>query len=256
MLDNPLPERRGTPWGAWAVHAYTATGALMAFLATQATFVGNFRVAFLWLFAAVSVDATDGWLARRARVHERLPHFSGQRLDDLVDYLTFVFVPALIVWRAGLLPAGWGLGVVAAMLLSSGYGFSSTDAKTNDHFFTGFPSYWNVVALYLMVGQLPVALNGAILLVLAVLVFVRIGYIYPTRTPTCRRLTLTLSVLWSALMFAIIVRLPMPSRLLVWLSLIFPAYYTLLSLALHARRAHREPLLSEHSRRESCESLH
>jgi phosphatidylcholine synthase len=227
----------GIPWSAWAVHLYTATGAVLAFLALREVFAGNVRAAFAWLFAAVAVDSTDGSLARLARVHERLPHFSGEKVDDLVDYLTFVFVPAVIVWRAGLVPAGWGLAVVAAMLLSSAYGFASADAKTADCFFTGFPSYWNVAALYLLVGDLPAVVNAAILFGLASLVFVRVGYIYPSRTRTLRRLTVTLTAIWGAQILAIIVLLPTPPRVQVGLSLIFPAYYTILSLALHTRRA-------------------
>jgi phosphatidylcholine synthase len=237
-MANEKPRAQdGPPWGAWAVHVYTATGAILAFLAARDVFAGDFRRAFVWLFTAVVIDATDGSLSRLARVHERLPHFSGERMDDIVDYLTFVFVPALIVWRAGLVPAGWELAVVSGMLLSSAYGFASADAKTADRFFTGFPSYWNVAALYLFVGMLPARLNAAILLTLAALVFVRIGYVYPSRTPTLRPLTLTLTAIWGALVLAIIISLPSPSRLLVWLSLVFPAYYVILSVVLHARRS-------------------
>jgi phosphatidylcholine synthase len=169
---------------AWLVHAYTASGAVLAFLATQAATARNFRTAFLWLFAAVLIDSTDGLLARSARVHERLPNFSGQKLDDIVDYLTFVFVPAVIVWQAGSVTGWWTIPVVAAMLLSSLFGFVSEDAKTDDHFFTGFPSYWNIVVLYLVVLELSPVLNAVILLTLSALVFVRIGYVYPTRTTT------------------------------------------------------------------------
>ena len=87
------------------------------------------------------VDATDGLLARKARVKERLPAFDGARLDDVVDYLTFVFLPVLFLYRSGALPDGWGGAVASVVLLSSAYGFASAnDAKTNDHFFTGFPS--------------------------------------------------------------------------------------------------------------------
>jgi phosphatidylcholine synthase len=218
------------------VHAYTATGALLAFLAMQAATARNFRAAFLWLFAAVLVDATDGFLARRARVHERLPNFSGQKLDDIVDYLTFVFVPAVILWQAEAVIGLWTIPVVAAMLLSSLYGFVSDDAKTGDHFFTGFPSYWNIVAVYLVVLQLSPVLNAVILLALSALVFVRIGYIYPTRTATARALTLALGAVWGLMMLALILQLPTPPRWIGWVSLFFPVYYTALSLVLHARR--------------------
>lgn len=224
---------------AWIVHAYTGSGAVLAFLATQAAMMRNFRTAFLWLFAAVLVDSTDGILARAARVHDRLPRFPGHKLDDIVDYLTFVFVPALIVWQANLVPVPLTIPVVAAMLLSSLFGFVSEDAKTEDHFFTGFPSYWNIVVLYLVVLELSTALNAVVLCMLAALVFVRIGYVYPTRTPTARTLTITLGSVWSAIMLVLILQLPTPQRSLAWLSLFFPVYYTGLSLMLHARRARR-----------------
>ena len=223
-------------WSAWAVHAYTATGAVWAFLAAQSVMSGNLRLSFLWLFVAVFVDATDGLLARYARVQERLPQFSGARLDDIVDYLTFVFVPALIVARTDLVASGWLLPVAAAMLLSSVYGFVSADAKTPDQFFTGFPSYWNIVVLYLVVFRLPSLYNAAILLVLAALVFVRIGYIYPSRTPTWRLLTLTLGGIWGVLMLVLILRLPAAPRSVALLSLFFPVYYGLLSVRLHLQR--------------------
>jgi phosphatidylcholine synthase len=214
---------------------------VLAFLATLAVFAGCFRTAFLWLFAAVVVDGTDGWLARRVRVGDRLPQFSGQKLDDVVDYLTFVFVPALLLWQADLLPSHGAISIVAAILLSSAYAFARDDAKTSDHFFTGFPSYWNVLALYLFVGGLSPATNGIILLAFVALVFARIRYIYPTRTRVLRPLTLTLMALWAVAILAIILTLPHPSVALVGLSLLFPAYYTVLSLVLHARRNGSNP---------------
>ncbi|MBW8894802.1 MAG: hypothetical protein JF613_01260 [Acidobacteria bacterium] len=164
---------------AWMVHAYTASGAVLAFAMTLATIRAQFRFAFLLMVVATVIDATDGALARVARVRERTPAFDGARLDDIVDYLTFVFVPALLIFEAGLLPRDWSAVIVAVMLLSSAYGFSAADAKTADHFFTGFPSYWNIVALYLFASHLPPAANALILLGLSVLVFVRIGYVYP-----------------------------------------------------------------------------
>ena len=207
---------------------------------TIAVFNGNYRLAFLLMVLATAIDATDGFLARLAQVKQATPNFDGARLDDIVDYLTFVFVPALLLYQAGLLPESWGAAVAAAMLLSSGYGFSATDAKTEDYFFTGFPSYWNIVALYLYAARLAPALNAIILLVLSALVFVRIGYVYPTRTPILRGLTIALCVVWGLMILAIILMLPDVPPLLLTTSLFFPIYYTVLSLALNARRASRQ----------------
>jgi phosphatidylcholine synthase len=209
---------------------------VLAFLAVLATFEDRYRTAFIFLIASTLVDATDGVLARWARVKEVTPGFDGARLDDIVDYLTFVFVPLLIIQRAGHLPEGWGLAVCAAVLLSSGYGFASLDAKTSDYFFTGFPSYWNIVALYIHAARTPPTVNAVLLLVLVALVFVRIGWLYPSRTPVLLGLTNVLGAVWALMMLAVTYLLPdVPGWLLIS-SLFFPVYYTVLSLWLNARR--------------------
>jgi phosphatidylcholine synthase len=221
---------------AWAVHAYTAFGAVLAFAGVLAVFHGRYRDAFLLMIVATIIDGTDGVFARAARVKELTPNFDGARLDDIVDYLTFVFLPVVLLYHAGNLPAAWGWLPAGAVLLSSAYGFASTDAKTSDYFFTGFPSYWNIVALYLHAANMPPVVNALVLLALAVLVFVRIGYVYPTRTPVLRGLTIALGGIWGIMMLAIAVMLPDVPGWLVAASLFFPAYYTVLSLVLNARR--------------------
>jgi phosphatidylcholine synthase len=220
----------------WAVHLYTALGVVCGLGCVLATVQGDFRRAFLWLVAATLIDATDGVLARAADVKTNIPQFDGARLDDIVDYLTYVFAPAFLLYRAGTLPEGWGVAVAAVILLSSAYGFAATDAKADDHFFTGFPSYWNIVAVYLVAAELSQTLNAVILLVLAALVFVRIGYVYPTRTPVLRGLTIGLGAIWASMVLAIILMMPEVPSLLLLVSLFFPAYYTGLSLMLHRRR--------------------
>jgi len=224
------------------VHAFTATGAVLAYMAVESTIAGFTREAFVYLVLATLVDAVDGALARLARVKERTPQFNGARLDDIVDYLTFVFVPVFILRHDGLLPAGpSGLAVAAAVLLASAYGFSREDAKTPDHFFTGFPSYWNIVAVYMVAIQLSPVVNAVILCGLVALVFVPVGYIYPSRTPRWQVVTVALGGLWAIAMVAIIWRLPAPPRWLVWVSLVYPVYYFALSFALHGQRSAARP---------------
>jgi phosphatidylcholine synthase len=220
------------------VHAYTASGAVAALAMAIAVLHDRYRMAFLLMIAATTIDATDGMLARIARVKELTPSFDGARLDDIVDYLTFVFVPALLILHAGLLP-GWGGGVAAAMLMSSAFGFSSTDAKTTDHFFTGFPSYWNIAALYLFAAKLSTMTNAVVLLTLSALVFVRTRYVYPSRTPVLRGLTIALCVVWGLVIVAMVLRLPDVPMPLLLASLAFPIYYTVLSFALNLRQAGR-----------------
>ena len=222
---------------AWLAHLYTASGAVLAFLAVRAVVDHDYRTAFFWLGVQIFVDATDGLLARALRVHERLPGFDGAKLDDIVDYLCYVFVPALLVWRAVLVPEAWTLWAAGAMLLSSAYGFNRSDAKTPDHFFTGFPSYWNVVVFYLLIARLPATVNAAILLALAVLVFVPIRYLYPSRTPVLVWPTNILGAIWGVLMLVMLWQYPAISRPVFLASLIFPIYYVVVSLVLQTRRS-------------------
>ena len=140
------------------------------------------------------------------------------------------------MYHARLTPDALALVVVSAMLLSSAYGFSQEAAKTSDHYFTGFPSYWNIIVFYLVVLGAPPAVNAAVLIGLAVLVFVPIAYVYPSRTPTLRVPTLALGLTWALLVLLMIWQFPGVSRPVLYLSLIFPAYYLVLSLVLNVRR--------------------
>jgi len=239
LNDGPTWSRLAAPVIlAWLAHLYTATGGVLALLATRAVVAEDYRAAFFWLWLQVVVDATDGTLARAARVQEQLPWLDGGKLDDIVDYLCYVFVPALVVWRAPLVPTPWAIPVASSMLLASAYGFNRKDAKTADHFFTGFPSFWNVAAFYLLVAGWPAGINAAVLLGLAVLVFVPIRYIYPSRTPVLRLPTNLLGAAWSALMLLMLWQYPDVRRPVFWISLLFPVYYFALSLVLHVRGPH------------------
>ena len=235
----PLPLRgtTGTPWwlrvASFLVHLYTASGAILAFLIVLAAMRGNIIEA-LWLsLIALLIDGTDGWLARHFHVSETLPWFDGRRLDDIVDYLTYVFAPMLLLWIGGYLPAGPGsIIVVALCLLASGYQFCRVDAKTEDHFFLGFPSYWNVIAFYVIVFKLPPVTVSAILLICSILVFVPIRYVYPSRTVAFRPLTLVLTGFWMIAYAIILQQMPVPYALLMYYLLFYVLYYVALSLYL------------------------
>jgi len=219
---------------AWTVHAYTASGTIAGFLALQASVNGDVRAAFLWMLIAVLIDATDGTLARAVEIKKVLPWFDGAKLDDIVDYFTFVIVPLAALYYCHLLPSSGTIFFIAIPLLASAYGFCQAAAKTPDFFFTGFPSYWNIVAFYLYALQTPSWVNGGILCVLAVLVFVPIRYVYPTRTVRFRTLTNLLGALWVLFLLVLIWQLPTPSQSVVFASLYYPLYYTVLSFYLHA----------------------
>lgn len=227
------------PWfrlRAAGVHLYTASGAVLALLILVAAFEGD-AVSALWLMlAALAIDSTDGLLARRLRVHEALPFFDGALLDNIVDYMTYVFAPVVLLWSAGYLPEGnLGIAVAALPLLASSYQFCRVDAKTEDHYFLGFPSYFNVVAFYAIVFGLGPGAVVWVLAVCSVLVFVPIRYVYPTRTVAFRKTSLLLTALWLASYAGILLQMPEPSAPLLAFSLLYLVYYFGLSLYLSGK---------------------
>ncbi|MFK5584179.1 MULTISPECIES: CDP-alcohol phosphatidyltransferase family protein [unclassified Serinicoccus] len=222
---------------AVAVHVYTALGAVLALLMVHFSYAGEVELV-LWLFlAAMVVDGTDGFLARHFRVKELVPGFDGALLDNIIDYITYAFAPMVLLWSAGFLPGGWLGGVVASVpLLASCYQFCRSDAKTEDHFFLGFPSYWNIAAFYLVVLSAGVAVTTTVLLVLTVMVFVPIKYVYPSRTEIAWWPTMTLTTLWLVLYAVILAQYPSPSVWLIVVSGGYVVYYAALSLHLTLTR--------------------
>lgn len=226
------PLRRSAAWG---VHLFTASGAAAGVLAILAIERHAAAAAFGWMAYTLAVDAVDGTLARAVGVKQVLPEFDGTKLDDIVDYFTYVIVPALFLLHADLLPAGAAVPVALCPVLASAVGFSRIDAKTPDHFFTGFPSYWNIVAFYLWALGWSRVANAAVVVAFSIAVFVPIRYVYPSRTTALRPLTVALGIVWGAAVLAVLARPGLPSGV-VLASLGFPVYYVLLSFALHASR--------------------
>jgi phosphatidylcholine synthase len=176
------PERRASgAIMAWLVHLFTASGAVLALLAFAAVHDRDWNLAFVWLAAALAVDGVDGTLARRARVRQRLPGIDGAVLDLVIDYLTYVFIPSLIIWRAGFLPEPLALPLAAAIQISSLYIFARADMKTDDGYFRGFPALWNIVSLYLFV-TLPSPPVAALIVAFLILAsFAPIHFVHPFR---------------------------------------------------------------------------
>jgi phosphatidylcholine synthase len=220
---------------AWGVHLYTACGLLAAAGIAVLIVRGgpvSFRWAFVLMLVATLIDATDGTLARLVKVKEVLPGFDGRRLDDLIDFLNYTCLPLLLLWRAGL-PGPGQEGWLLFPLLASAYGFCQVSVKTDDGFFLGFPSYWNLVAFYLYVLQ-PMAewIAVALLVGFAVLTFVPARYLYPSsRRGRLNLFTNGLGGLWTAMLVLVLWLLPADgsvdetSRGVALASLFFPAYY-------------------------------
>jgi phosphatidylcholine synthase len=250
-IEDAEIENTNPPWfrlRAVAVHLYTASGAVLALLILVAAFQGD-AVRALWLMlASLIVDSTDGLLARRFRVNEALPFFDGALLDNIVDYMTYVFAPMVLLWSGGYLPFGTPGVVVAALpLLASSYQFCRVDAKTDDHFFLGFPSYFNVVAFYAIVFEPGSTTLAAVLVVCSLLVFVPIRYVYPTRTIAFRKLSLALTALWLIGYAVILLEMPDPDPLILSFSILYLFYYFGLSLYLSSKvfEARREQEATE-----------
>jgi phosphatidylcholine synthase len=225
---------------AWGVHLYTAIGLVLAARIAVLLVRGGaeaFRESFVLMLIASLVDATDGTLARKVNVKAVLPEFDGRKLDDIIDFLTYTFLPLMLVWRAGLLPEGAEAWLLVP-LLASIYGFCQVEAKTDDGYFLGFPSLWNVVAFYLYVLQLPGWLAVAIVVVLGLMTFVPSRYLYPSSQPgALNAASNLLGAPWCCLLLAVMFRLPSGASTKVddltwWLaaiSLYFPAFYMVAS---------------------------
>lgn len=181
---------------AWAIHALTASGAVLAFLAFLAVEAGQWRLMFLWLAAALVVDGIDGPLARWVGVTRQTPGIDGSTLDLVVDYLTYVFLPAILIYRAGLLPESLAAIGVAMILLSSLYTFARRDMKTVDHFFRGFPALWNVVAFYLFVLHPGANIGAIVVAVFSILTFAPVHFVHPIRVHTYQPWLAVLTALW------------------------------------------------------------
>lgn len=225
------------------VHIYTAAGAILAMLMIMESVRGNPVMALWYGFAAVFIDSTDGTLARRFKVSETVPWFDGRRLDDIVDYLTYVFAPVVLLWQNGFLPEGVTGQVIAMLpLFASAYQFCRVDAKTDDyhvvaedHFFLGFPSYWNIIAFYAVVMQLNPELVTMIIVICSILVFIPIRYVYPSRTLFLRRVTLIYTTLCTIIYGIALWQMPTPSPWLLVISLSYVVYYLVVSLYMTAR---------------------
>lgn len=234
---------------AYAVHLLTASGVIAAFLAVAELFddAPDERVVFAWLVVAVLLDAADGPLARAWDVQRFAPAIDGRTIDDIVDYLTFTFIPLLLVWRMGWVPFAPGLlgaAWIVPGLLASLLGFAHVGAKDEAAgYFRGFPSYWNIAAFYAGLafhglGETGQWLNGVLLLALAALTVSPLRFLYPNLTPRPWKLPVMLgAVAWLAVLLGM---LPLYRSVPPWVvavSLTYPAFYATLSILIDPERS-------------------
>jgi phosphatidylcholine synthase len=195
---------------AFSVHIFTASGAVLALFALLAAIQHEWSLMFWLLGAALLVDGIDGTMARRLDVAARLPRWSGDVLDLVVDFLTYVFIPAFAVVASGLLPMYLAIPCAAAIIISGALYFADRRMKTPDNYFRGFPAVWNVPAFYLFLLQPPPWIIAGAIALLAVLTFVPVPFVHPFRVARGRTLSIGLLAIWSVLACVTLLRDMMP----------------------------------------------
>jgi phosphatidylcholine synthase len=218
MEGSQIP--RGRQALAWIAHLFTASGSVFGLLSLLAIEARQWREALIWMAVAYLVDTVDGSLARWVGVREALPRFDGLAVDSIVDYFTHSILPALFLYRTGLVPQPVAFLTAALVLVLTPYHFGNRDVKTSDYFFRGFPGWWNVLVFYLYLFAPPPWVSFAIVMAFCVLLFVPIKYVYPSRAGYLRLPIRAAMLVWAAVNAVILARLPSPSPALVWTSLL------------------------------------
>ena len=181
---------------AFAVHLLTSSGAALALMATVAATRGEWRLMFLWLGIALIVDGIDGPLARMVDTKKNAPNWDGVILDLVIDYLTYVFIPAYALIYSGLLPSPWGLVAALFIALTGVMYFADVRMKAEDNCFVGFPAVWQMPLLVFLVFSPPTWVTLGIILLLGLCQFTWLRFIHPVRTARWRRVNLTVCILW------------------------------------------------------------
>jgi phosphatidylcholine synthase len=190
---------------AFTIHIFTASGAALALLAMILATAGQWPAMFFCLGLALIIDGLDGAMARAFKVAEVLPRWSGETLDLIVDFVTYVFVPAYVIAASGLLPGALSLAGGVAIVVTGALYFADRNMKMADNYFRGFPALWNMAAFHLFVLEPPTWAAAAIVAALCVLTFVPMRFVHPLRVKRLRPLNIGLMALWGALaLFAVV----------------------------------------------------
>ena len=182
---------------AFSVHIFTASGAFWAFMALVAAAENQFNVMWFWLGIALLVDGVDGPLARYFKVKELLPEWSGEMLDSIIDYVTFVLIPAFALYQTGFMEEGWSFVCAALIVCTSAIYYADTRMKSRDNFFIGFPVCWNMVVFTLFVIEPGWYIAAGVVVISAILTFMPMLFVHPVRVKTGRLTTLLVFALWA-----------------------------------------------------------
>ena len=217
------------------VHVFTATGAALALLALLAATHSDWPLMFLWLGIALVVDAIDGPIARALDVAKALPRWSGETLDLVVDFTTYVFVPAYAVAVAELMPNEWAVAMAAIIVVTGTLYFADRNMKTADNFFRGFPAVWNLIVFYLLLLRPSPGASAAVIVLFAVLTFVPVTFVHPFRVQRLRGVTVALLAAWAALAGAAVARGLAPEAWITAALCLIAVYFLAFGLLAHRR---------------------
>ena len=193
---------------AWAVHGFTASGAVLGFLAIISIFNNDQTSSFLWLGLALLVDGLDGTIARKIGVINKAPNIDGSTLDNLIDYLNYVIIPSLMIYWFQMVPNGWEIIISAGIFAVSLYTFANINMKTEDYYFSGFPALWNIVVLYFYILNTNQYINLIIIIFLSILTFIPIKFVHPLRVKKLRNVTIFCTIIWSATTLKLVTTFP------------------------------------------------
>ncbi len=233
-MSSEKPPVRVAQAAGFSVHLFTASGGAVAVLALYAAIERNFPACFAWLGLALFIDGIDGTLARAAKVHVTAAAIDGAILDLVIDFLTYVLVPVVALWRSDLMPTQVSFWIGLVITIASALYFADTRMKTDDLWFRGFPATWTILVLYLFVLRLPWLASAAILLAATAMMFSPIVFVHPLRVVKLRRLTIAMTVAWFALATAAIVENLSPSPWVTGGLLATAAYFLALPLLRHS----------------------
>ena len=193
---------------AWAVHGFTASGAVLGFLAIISIFNNDQTSSFLWLGLALLVDGLDGTIARKVGVSDKATNIDGSMLDNLVDYLNYVIIPSLMIYWFQMVPNGWEIIIPAGIFAVSLYTFANINMKTEDYYFSGFPALWNIVVLYFYILNTNLFINLIVIIFLSILTFIPIKFVHPLRVKKLRNITIFCTIIWSATTLKLVTTFP------------------------------------------------
>jgi phosphatidylcholine synthase len=221
---------------AWSVHAFTASGACIGVFSLVKMYQHEYVFALWLMLITVVIDAVDGSFARIFKIKQILPQIDGALLDNIVDYLNYVITPCFfLLVKPGMLPPEYSIFLIAAVTITSSYQFCQSDAKTPDHFFKGFPCYWNVAILYMFIFNTSATTNAIILIVLSILIFVPVKYVYPsrldylTKSKTLKILMHICSIIYAISSVCMLISYPNTNIICISLSLAYVGMYLFLS---------------------------